>query len=136
MLYLYSTYQNNERFLKSIVNIMHSPINAMLLSGNKELSNIILSKKIAGQYITQMTFNQKTSEIFDELTHTRGNEFYIVNRDDNDEFFGMNYVETKMTLLENNMLYLGTITDDRFIPNDKCNKDSTKIVVLTMGKDI
>ena len=136
MLYLYSTYQNNERFLKSIVNIMHSPINAMLLSGNKELSNIILSKKIAGQYITQMTFNQKTSEIFDELTHTRGNEFYIVNRDDNDEFFGMNYVETKMTLLENNMLYLGTITDDRFIPNDKSTKDSTKIVVLTMGKDI
>jgi len=133
MFYLYGKYCNNYKFLQSIVNIMHSPDNAMLLSGKKELSSIILSKKIAGQYITQLLFNKYTADIFDELTHTKGSEFYIFEKSKNKEFFEMSYIDTKATLLANGMLYIGTIIENKFKANDKNLKDAIKIVVLAKG---
>lgn len=136
MLYLNNTYATNIKFLQSIVNIIHSPTVASLLSGNNNFYNIILSEKIAGQYIAQVIFNKNIINIFEELTHMQGNEFYIYTRKNNNSFFNMSYLEIKATLLENNMLYIGTISQNKFIANDTNIKESEKIVVIAIGQNL
>ncbi len=134
-LYLRNKYKQEYQFINSLINIMHNPTNAMLLQDNTLDSNIILSEKIVGQYMAQILFNDDIIEIFDELTQSKGNEFYIFDKKNNKTFFEMEYMETKYTLLQNKMLYIGVFKNGTFILNYKDIKSSTKIVVLCIGTE-
>jgi len=81
-LYLQSIYKNKPDFLVKLVNILHSPTIAMLLNTNRRNSNnsTILSQKLIGEFISQALFNPYTYDIFDEITQSKGNELYILDR--------------------------------------------------------
>ncbi len=135
-LFLKSTFKNNEKFLKSIVNIIHSPIIARLLKGKDTQSNIILSEKLVGEYITQAMFNHKIVDVFDEITQPYGSEFYLLSIDKYAQLFDMTFYELKTNLIKHNMIYIGVIKNAEFIPNYKNFDDKNgmeHIVVLTQG---
>lgn len=134
-MYLRNRYKNNHRFLNSIVNIIHDPVNAKLLIDTKLKHNIILSEKLVGEYIAQVMFNSHIVTIFDEITQSKGNEFYILDGDNYKSLFELNYMNLKLNLLENNMIYIGAIVNDKFIVNYKDIESSERIIVLTQGLD-
>jgi hypothetical protein len=132
-MYLRNKYKKNKFFLYSLINIIHNPMNAKLLIDDEFRHNIILSEKLVGEYTTQVLFNPAIIEIFEEITHAYGNEFYLLERDKYDSLFKLSYEELKIILLENDMIYIGVIIDNRFIANYKNVSNSQKIVVLTEG---
>jgi len=133
-LYLQGFYSDNKIFLSKIINILHDPINAMLLLGKEQESNIILSEKLIGEYIAQVLFNSNIVDIFNEITHADGNEMYILNFDKYSMLFNLDYNNLKSTLINNNMIYIGVIIDDKLVFDCKDIKESKKIVVLTEGQ--
>lgn len=134
-MYLRNRYKNNEKLLNSLVNIIHDPVNAKLLIDTKLKHNIILSEKLVGEYITQVMFNKDIVDIFDEITQSKGNEFYILEKYDYELLFKMGYSELKLTLLENDMLYIGAIVDGEFVVNHKDVNNSERLIILTQGID-
>lgn len=132
-MYLRNRYKQNDKFLNSLVNIIHDPMNAKLLTDDTFYHNIILSEKLVGEYATQILFNHTVKQIFEEITHSKGNEFYLLEKDNYSSLFEMDYVKLKTTLLENKMIYIGVIKDNEFIVNSKEVSKSQKIVVLTEG---
>lgn len=132
-MYLRNSYEDNKEFLNSIVNIIHIPTNAKLLTDKSLNRNVILSEEFVGQYATQVMFNQSIIDIFREVTQAKGNEFYILNQDEYGEIFKLEYKELKQTLLANSMLYIGSIVDDEFMINHKDIKQAQKLIVLSDG---
>ena len=132
-MYLRNKYKKNKKFLNSLVNIIHNPMNAKLLSDDKFYNNIILSEKLVGEYATQVLFNPTVIQIFEEITHSQGNEFYLLEKDNYTNLFKMNHEQLKITLLENKMIYIGGIVENEFIVNFENISKSQKIVVLTEG---
>ena len=120
-MYLRNRFKNNDTLLNSLVNIIHDPVNAKLLVDNSLKHNIILSEKLVGEYITQVMFNSDVVNIFDEITQSKGNEFYILERYDYESLFQSEYIDFKLTLLENDMLYIGAIVEDEFLGDCKIN---------------
>ena len=134
-MYLRNRFKNNHKLLNSLVNIIHNPVNAKLLVDKKFKDNIILSEKLVGEYITQVMFNSDIVTIFDEITQSKGNEFYILEKSDYESLFQMKYNDFKLTLLENDMLYIGAIIKNEFMVNHKNLKESERIMILTQGVD-
>lgn len=132
-MYLKSRYKNNKKFLKSIVNIIHDPVTAQLLIDKKNENNIIISEKMVGEYTTQALFNPVVIQIFDEITHSKGTEFYLLDRKEYGFLFDMNYEELKYVLFENEMIYIGAIVNNEFITDYKNISNSEQLVVLTKG---
>lgn len=132
-MYLRNKYKSNKKFLNSIVNIMHCPINSELIKDEKLNYNIILSEKLVGEYTTQVMYNQIITKIFDEITHSDGNEFYLLERKNYSELFEMSYDTLKINLLDNKMIYIGAIREGEFIVDYKEINSAEKIVVLTEG---
>lgn len=132
-MYLRNRYKQNDKFLNSLVNIIHDPMNAKLLADDKFYHNIILSEKLVGEYATQVLFNPTVTQIFEEITHSQDNEFYLLEKDNYDSLFKMDYEQLKKTLLENQMIYIGAIADNEFIVNYENVSQSQKIVILTQG---
>lgn len=134
-LYLKGVYSDNQNFLSKIINILHNPMNAMLLQGKEEEeTNIILSEKLIGEYVAQVLFNNHVVGIFNEITNADGNEMYVLNRKKYKALFNLDYNNLKSTLINSNMIYIGAIIDNRLIFDCKDIKESQKIVVLTEGK--
>jgi len=134
-MYLRNRYKENQKFLNTIVNIIHNPTNAKLLKDQTLKYNLILSEKLVSEYITQIIFNQKVVNIFQELTQSDGNEFYILRQDEYRELFNLNKEELKINLLENNMIFIGTISHDSFVVDDVLIEEADGIVVITQGMD-
>lgn len=134
-MYLRNRYKDNHNLLNSIVNIIHDPVNAKLIIDTKLKHNIILSEKLVGEYITQVMFNSNIVSIFDEITQSKGNEFYILDKCDYKSLFELEYINLKLHLLDNNMIYIGAIVKDEFVVNYKNIKNSERIIVLTQGVD-
>ena len=132
-LYLQSVYKYDKEFLSKIVNILHDPTIAMLLSSDKESSSLILSQKLIGEFISQSLFNRYTYDIFDEITQSKGNELYILTKKDYLNLYTLNYSTLKMTLLKNEMIYIGAFADNNFIFNNHNILEADKIVVLARG---
>lgn len=132
-LYLRNIYKSNVKFLNSLINIIHSPLNGKLLVDKKYKHNIILSEKLVGEYTTQVIFNHRTIDIFDELMQSKGNEFYILDKDRYEALFNLEYNELKINLIENNMIYIGAIQNEEFIIDCKKLNSIEKIVVLAEG---
>ncbi len=133
-MYLRNIYKHNQEFLDSLVNILHDTINYKLLNSLEYKNSVVLSEKIVGEFISQTLFNSKIVHIFDELTHSRGNEFYILEKHKYEELFSMNIENLKINLLHNNMIYIGVMKDSKFIANYHSLHDVNKIVVLSEGK--
>lgn len=133
-MYLRNRYAKNKKLLNSIVNIIHDPINAKLITDSSLKNNIILSEKLVSEYISQIMFNRYTVEIFQELTQSEGNEFYILRKDKYIELFDMNIDELKFNLLENNMLFVGVFKNDKFLVNSEQISQSEGIVVIARGE--
>ncbi|MDF1875219.1 hypothetical protein JHD48_05700 [Sulfurimonas sp. SAG-AH-194-I05] len=131
-MYLKNLYSENSSFLSRIINIIHNPINAKLLEDKK--NNIILSEKIVGEYITQIIFNRGVVDIFNEITHSRGNEFYLLNKEEYRELFALEYLALKADLLHNEMLYIGVMRNDTFVVDCRDPSTSEQIVVLAQGE--
>ena len=132
-LYLKDVFKDNPTFLNKIVNILHDSNTATLLEEKDGNFNIILSSKVMGQYMAQVTMSKEVEKIFDEVTHSYGNEFYILSREKYNQLFELSYEELKYILLENDIVYIGVIKEDKFVFNSKNVKDAEKIVVLTEG---
>lgn len=132
-MYLRNRYKNNTKFLNSLVNIIHNPINAKLLTDTSLKHNIILSEKLVSEYITQIIFNHNVVGIFQELTQSNGNEFYILRKDKYPELFSMDQKELKLSLLANNMLFIGLFKDERFMVNDEQVNNADSIVIIAQG---
>ena len=133
-LYLKAIFINNQNFFNKIVNILNNPHIAMLLEDKKEHFNIILSDRLVGQFIAQTIIHKEVQKIYDEITHTYGNEFYVLSKKEYPELFRLNYDQLKKTLLQNDMIYIGTIDNKKdFIFNSKDLRKALKIVVLTEG---
>ncbi len=131
-MYLRNTYSSKKHFLKSIINIIHDSVHAKLLEDKH--NNIILSDMLVGQYTVQTMFNHGIVDIFDEITHAYGSEFYILEKHLYQELYTMCYQEVRITLFNNKMIYIGTIKGNDFIMNDKDIRGTDKIVVLAHGK--
>ena len=136
-LYLQSIYKNKPDFLVKLVNILHSPTIAMLLNTNRRNSNnsTILSQKLIGEFISQALFNPYTYDIFDEITQSKGNELYILDKNTYSSLYEMDYKTLKSTLLHNSMIYIGLFIDTRFVFDSTDIQRAEKIVVLAEGKD-
>ena len=134
-LYLQSIYRDQPEFLSKIVNILHDPIIANLLSSNKDTHHMILSQKLIGEFVAQSLFNPYTYDIFDEITQSKGNEIYILNSDEYPDLYTLNYNELKLTLLKNNMIYIGSFVESNFYFYSKDIHRAEKIVVLAEGVD-
>lgn len=134
-MYLNNRYKNNKPFLSCLINIIHSPTNAKLIEDKNNKNNIILSEKLVGEYITQVMFNHGITDIFDEITQSKGNEFYILERNIYKELFKLNFEKLKLNLLHSSMIYIGAIKDDEFVVNCKNIEKASKIIVLTQGID-
>lgn len=132
-MFLKNEYKDDAKFLSKIVNIIHDPTTAKLLRGKDMTNNIILSDKIVGNYISLIMFSPFAVEIFDEITHMRGSEFYILNKDKYEELFGLNYDSLRAVLLQNSMIYIGAFKDKEFIFNHEDISDVDKILILTEG---
>lgn len=132
-LYLRAVYQNDPLFLSKIVNIIHNPTHAMLLNDNKQKNSLILSQKIIGEFMAQSLFNRYIPEIFDEITASRGNEFYILEYNKYKHLFKLDYHSLKSVLLQNDMIYIGGFKDEKFIFDIKDIQNLDKIVVLSEG---
>jgi hypothetical protein len=129
-LYLQKEFRNNKIFLNCIVNIMHNPVNAMLL----EADNIILSQKLIGRYISQIVFNPLLDTVFSELTTSDGNEIYIIERDISPEYFQYTYLQLKNILLNSEMVYIGILKNKQFTLDGLDIESSDKIIVLAQGR--
>ena len=132
-LYLQGKYKDDTKFINSIINIIHDPINAMLLDTKNDNNKVILSEKLVGKYITQIIFNTKIVDIFDEITQPRGNEFYLLTQEKYPKIFTMELEELKYHLFENQMIYIGIIQNDNFMANSMDVSSTDMIVVLTRG---
>lgn len=132
-MYLRSIYKNNSIFLDSLVNIIHNSINYKLLYSKNRKNSIILSEKIVGEFMTQATFNNKIVPIFEELTHSCGNEFYILTKENYNELFLLSIEELKLQLFYNDMIYIGAISSGEFVVNYTNMSKIDKIVVLAQG---
>jgi len=132
-LYLHNRYKTQSKFLSSIINIINNPANANLLDDNKH--KIILSEKVVAQYMTQIIFNHDIVNIFDEITQSKGNEFYIFEKKQYKMLFQIDYLNLKAYLLLNSMLYIGVFRNNEFILNYKNIDQADKIVVLCMGDE-
>lgn len=133
-LYLRDIYKENSKFLSSIINIITHPTNARLLEDKTKNSNIILSNKLVGQYIAQVIFNHGISDIFNEITQLIGNGFHILNKTEYKELYDLDVETMKMILIQNNMIYIGVIEENKFIVNCNTINKNTKIVVLASGE--
>ena len=137
-LYLQSIYKNKPDFLVKLVNILHDPTIAMLLDTNKRrnsTNSMILSQKLIGVFISQALFNPYTYDIFDEITQSRGNELYILNKTAYANLYKMDYITLKSTLLQNSMIYIGSFIDSAFVFDSTEIQRAEKIVVLAEGED-
>lgn len=136
-LYLQSIYKNKSDLLVKLVNILHDPTIAMLLEDkHKGSSNsMILSQKLIGRFIAQTLFNPYTYDIFDEITQSRGNELYILNKTAYSSLYKMDYPTLKSKLLQNSMIYIGSFIDGAFAFGSTEIQRAEKIVVLTEGED-
>jgi len=128
-------FKENQKFLEKIVNIFKEPLNARLLQGTNEEHRIILSEKVVGEFISQAVFNIYIDKIFQELTHVKGYEFYILNKDEYEEIFKLDYLDLKKELICNDMIYIGAFVDGKFEFDSKDIKNSREIVILGRGKD-
>jgi len=129
-MFLKSLYSEEE--LEKLVNIFYNPQIASLLS-NTSRHNLILSDEIIGKFITQNLFNMYANDIFDEITQTKGNELYILKKDEYEQIYNFDYQILKHTLYENNMLYIGGFIDKEFYFNYTEIEKIEKIVVLARG---
>lgn len=134
-MYLRNIYKDDKDFLSKIVNILHDPTTAKLLSGKDTTNNIVLSEKIVGQYISLIMFNSFAVDIFDEITSAKGSEFYILNKKEYPNIFGFNYAELKNALIQNKMIYVGAFRGDHFSFDCKDLEGVDKILVLAYGQD-
>ena len=137
-LYLQSIYKNKPDFLVKLVNILHDPTIAMLLNSNngriRNNNSMILSQKLIGEFISQALFNPYTYEIFDEITQSKGNELYILDKTTYSSFYQMDYMALKSTLLHNSMVYIGSFVDAAFVFDSTDIQRAEKIVVLAEGE--
>ena len=129
-MFLKSLYSEEE--LVKLVNIFYNPQIASLLL-NTSRHNLILSDEIIGKFITQNLFNMYANDIFDEITQTKGNELYILKKDEYEKIYNFDYQILKHTLYENNMLYIGGFIDKEFYFNYTEIEKIEKIVVLARG---
>lgn len=134
-LYLQGLYKHDEIFISKIVHILHNPTIAMLLSNKKRTNSMILSQKLIGEFISQALFNRYTYDIFDEITQSRGNELYILQKSEYPSLYKLEYKALKSTLLQNNMIYIGAFIEDEFVFYAKEPLKAEKIVVLAAGED-
>jgi len=136
-LYLQSVYKKSPEFLATLVNILHNPSIAMLLNNknNRNNNSMILSQKLIGEFISQALFNHYTYEIFDEITQSRGNELYMLDKSTYPDLYKMDKTTLKSTLLENGMIYVGSFIDGEFVFYSTEIQRAEKIVVLAEGED-
>ena len=132
-LYLQSIYKSNPTFLSKIVNILHDATVAMLLSSDENSQSMILSQKLIGEFIAQSLFNRYTYDIFDEITQSKGNEIYILDKNEYANLYTLDYDTLRSSLLQNSMIYLGGFTEEQFVFNCSSIDSLEKIVVLTEG---
>jgi hypothetical protein len=128
-LFLKNKFTSEKNFVEKIINIFSDALSAELIT-NGTLERIILSEKIIGEYIVQAKFNNYINEIFSEITHINGNEFYILSQKN---FYDKTYNEIKNILLNNNMIYIGCFVNNKFIFDYKKPYECDNIVVLTRG---
>ncbi|NOQ30503.1 MAG: hypothetical protein GQ570_05195 [Helicobacteraceae bacterium] len=132
-MYLRNIYKDNQSFLNSIVNIIHDPTIYKLLENKNNYDNIILSEKLVSVYMSVVMFNKDVVDIFDELSESKGNEFYLLESNKYKTLIGLEKQKIKYALKQNNMIFIGTIEDKKFIINSKTVKENSKIVVLALG---
>ena len=132
-MYLKNLYKDNKEFINTIINIIHDPINARLISDSDNNRNIILSEELVGNYTAQVMFNHGVKDIFDEITQSNGSEFYILEKEHYKELFKMGFDDVKTNLFFSNMIYIGAIKDGKFIVDYKYIEKVQKIVVLARG---
>jgi len=134
-LYLNSVYRDKPEFLSKIVNILHDPIIAKLLTSNQNTNSMILSQKLIGEFISQSLFNPNTYAIFDEITQSKGNELYILDKDQYSSLYMLEYNELKSILLNNRMIYIGALINTEFYFYSENIGNADKIIVLAEGEE-
>jgi len=132
-LYLRNKFAKEKAFLQSIVNIMHNSVNAKLLHEEENFNNIILSEKLVGEYMTQVSMNNFADVVFQELTQSRGNEFYILTKEQYSAIFTLSIDELKYHLVEHGMIYVGVFKEDKFVAFPAQIEEIDSIVVMARG---
>ncbi len=81
--------------------------------------------------MAQVLFNHGISEIFNEITRSSGDEFYILKHQNYKELYDIDIEDAKKILLDNRMLYIGVVQESEFLINHNVIHKEADIVVLT-----
>ena len=110
---------------------------AEILAGSLKNKNIILSEKLAANFIGQITFQKNLTHVLEELTSPVGNEFNLleIGRDISPDLL-TNKAEVKQLLIENGMTYIGSADRNKDIQFDVDTfENATHIIVLSGGTE-
>jgi hypothetical protein len=134
-LYLLSLYGENADIISRLIIIIENPVTAELLAGSFKKKNIVLSEKLAANFISQITFQKHLTGVIEELTSPEGHEFNLleIGKEVPSDILP-NKAQVKQLLIENEMVYIGNIDRNKNINFDDENfQDSTHLIVLSEG---
>ncbi|PSL04502.1 hypothetical protein [Cecembia rubra] len=130
--------KSDPQFLSKIITILGDPITEQLLNTNVLGCNIVLSHKLSARYIAQLAFQKNLEQIFAELAFIEGSEFNLLDVGKHIPAELLRDVEeVKRLLAAHEMIYLGTVDQEKNVILESRNFDNTKqVLVLSKGKII
>ncbi|MDD2714979.1 MAG: hypothetical protein PHW04_03675 [Candidatus Wallbacteria bacterium] len=135
-LYILTLFGSDDPFLYRISTILEDPANEEILNQNSKYRNTILSQKLAGKYLTQVTFQKNIDPLFRHLTSPEGYEFNCLNLGTEiPRSLVTDKLRLKQLLLYNKLVYVGTVSEDKTVHVDGNEYvDAAQIIVLSHGK--
>ena len=134
-LYILSLHYNDTDFISKLITVVENPMTAEILAGSLKNKNIILSEKLAANFIGQITFQKNLIHVLDELTAPTGNEYNLleIGKDLSPDLL-TNKSGLKKLLIKNKMTYVGTVNDKKDIEFDTDSFENvTHVIVLSGG---
>ena len=107
------------------------------MTGSLKNKNIILSEKLAANFIGQITFQKSLIHVLEELTSPAGNEFNLlqIGKDLSPDFL-TNKSDLKKLLIDNHMTYIGTVNEKKDVEFDTDSfENATRVIMLSAGTE-
>jgi hypothetical protein len=136
-LYILSLHKHDSDFISKLITVVENPVTAEILAGSLKNKNIILSEKLAANFIGQITFQKNLTHVLEELTSPVGNEFNLleIGRDISPDLL-TSKAEVKQLLIENGMTYIGSVDRNKDIQFDADTfENASHIIVLSGGTE-
>jgi len=109
-LFMRGRFGDEDPFVQKIITVLNDPVTEGLLNRRGGHRDIILSDKLAAKYVTQLTFQKNLEKVYMELTSCQNAEVKLLDVDVHIPRAALTTKqELKGLLLENGLIYLGTV---------------------------